>query len=64
MPRHGVGLMEAQEVSPLEAAAVLREFALLNLGPQLKEAIAVAAQDIEDRHKYHVPMVMTPGREP
>lgn len=56
MPRHGVGLMEAQEVSPLEAAAVL--------GPQLKEAIAVAAQDIEDRHKYHVPMVMTPGREP
>ena len=56
--------MEAQEVSPLEAAAVLREFALLNLGPQLKEAIAVAAQDIEDRHKYHVPMVMTPGREP
>ena len=34
-------------MTPLEAAATLREFALLNIGPTLREAIAVAADAIE-----------------
>ena len=36
-------------MSPLEAAATLREFALLRLGPELVEAIEVAAAYIETR---------------
>lgn len=41
-------------MKPLEAAATLREFALLNIGPTLREAIAVAADAIEAAHQEPV----------
>ena len=41
-------------MTPLEAAATLREFALLAIGPTLREAIAVAADAIETAHRQPV----------
>ena len=38
-------------MKPLEAAATLREVALLNIGPTLREAITVAADAIEAAHR-------------
>lgn len=44
-------------MKPLEAAATLREFALLDIGPTLREAITVAADAIEAAHREPVVVV-------
>lgn len=50
-------------MKPLEAAATLREFALLDIGPTLREAIAVAADAIETAHRQPVVSVTPPEAE-